>query len=114
MPELPNPEVEIRTPEVTEEIERIHNLLKKENTMILLTKSGIECIDSHAITLIRTEAGKVVIYLEEGEWYEVKMTLTELETDSEMSLYVYQKVPSFIYGLLSLYAPRLVGHWMWN
>lgn len=79
MPDLPNPEVEIRTPEVTEEIERIHNLLKKENTMIFPTKSGVECIDSNAITLIRTEAGKVVVYMEEGEWYEVKMTLTELE-----------------------------------
>lgn len=79
VPGLPNPEVEIRTAEITPEVERIQSLLEKENTFILTTKSGIECVDRESIALVRTEVGKVIVYMDDGEWYEVRSTLAELE-----------------------------------
>ena len=80
--EYVKPHLEIKTAEVTSEVERVIGFVKgtcSQTDLVLTTRTGIERIEKKDVTLVRTEVGKVVLYVEDGTWHEVRMTLTELE-----------------------------------
>lgn len=82
LPEYVRPHLEIKTAKVTPEVERVIGFVEStlsETDFILTTRNGIERIEKKDVTLVRTEVGKVVLYVEDGTWHEVRMTLTELE-----------------------------------
>lgn len=82
LPEYVRPQLEIKTAEVTSEVERVIGFVEgtfSQTDLILTTRTGIERIEKKDVILVRTEVGKVVLYVEDGTWYEVRMTLTELE-----------------------------------
>lgn len=82
LPEHTTPVAEIKTDQVTPQVERIMKWIEQDGEGVVLslpTKKGVERADTSTIALIRTEVGKVIVYKEDGEWHEVKSTLTELE-----------------------------------
>lgn len=81
-PEYVEPVAEIKTNQLTSTIEKAVELLEKEDfggKLPIYQGKEILLIEKSSIQLVRTEVGKVIVYDEEGKWYETKATLVDYE-----------------------------------
>ena len=80
-PEYTKPSAEIKARELTPRIEKVVAMLEEEQRKKIMILKGKELalIEEQQILLIRTEVGKVCVYLKEGDWHETNMTLAQFE-----------------------------------
>ena len=80
-PQYTTPIVEIRAQEMTPKIEKVVTFVEQEEVeKVTITKGkAFILLEKQAVSLIRTEAKKVVIYEMDGVWHETNRTLAELE-----------------------------------
>lgn len=80
-PEYVKPSAEIKARKLTPRIEKVVALLEQEQRKIITIYKGKELalIEEQEILLIRTEVGKVCVYLKAGDWHETNMKLAQFE-----------------------------------
>ncbi|MGN7479846.1 LytR/AlgR family response regulator transcription factor [Solibacillus silvestris] len=81
-PEFSEPIARISTNKITARIEMAKNLLENEefsSKIPVYQGKKLILLEQNKIQLIRTELGNVIVYMEDGSWYEVRETLQYLE-----------------------------------
>lgn len=81
-PELTEPVAQIKTNKVTPRIEAVKEVIEKEDFSTKISVSqgkSVLLLSRNKMQVARMELGKVVVYMVDGDWFEIKETLQELE-----------------------------------
>lgn len=81
-PQHVEPVAQIKTNKMTPRIEAVKEVIEKEDFFRKISVNqgkSVLLLSQNKIQVARTELGKVVVYMVNGDWFEIKETLQELE-----------------------------------